>query len=406
MNYIKTTLNIFLFLIFSITLYAGDKPYVILISMDGFRWDYINRGITPNLIQMKEDGVYALSLRPAFPSKTFPNHYSIITGMHPENHGLIANSFLNIYTNELYRLGDTVSVRESKWYKGEAFWETANRHNITTASYFWVGSEQNIEHKAPTHYHNYEHNRPYATRVEGVIDWLKLSDNERPQFITLYFDEPDSRSHRFGPNSDETNEAIALVDSMLGLLLTGIKKIGWEDKVNIVVVSDHGMTEISEERRINIEEIIKDYNCRFDGTGPVMMIDTETENIDAVYSLLKQNENNYRVYTKENIPGFYHFSRNPFILPIIVIADMGWSLVNNAFLSRQRSYSFGGDHGYEKDHLDMHGIFVASGPAFRSGYKTGSLWNIDIYPLLCKIFNITPNYMIDGNIDRIEFILR
>lgn len=404
MKKIKLILLVIILSAFSI--YAGDKSYVILISMDGFRWDYIHRGLTPNLNQMKEEGVYALSLRSSFPTKTFPNHYSILTGMHPENHGLISNSFLNKYTGELYRLGDTVSVRESKWYKGEAFWETANRHNITTASYFWVGSEQNIEYKSPTQFHNYEHNRPYATRVEGVLDWLKLPENERPQFITLYFDEPDSRSHRFGPDSEETNEAVALVDSMLGLLLNGIKEIGWEDKVNIIVVSDHGMTEVSEERRINIEEIVKDYKCRFDGLGPVMMIDTDEENIETVYRLLKDNEENYRVYTKENIPGFYNYSRNPFILPIIIVAEMGWSLENNSSMSRQRSYSNRGNHGFEKDHLDMHGIFVAKGPAFRTGYKTGTLWNIDIYPLLCKIFNITPNYMIDGNIDRIEFILK
>lgn len=406
----KSPVKLFLFqiliLIISLNLYAQEKPYVILISMDGFRWDYIYRGITPNLNKLADEGVHALSLRPSFPSKTFPNHYSIITGMYPENHGIIFNSFTNTFTGETYRIGDTISTRQSKWYKGEAFWETANRHNIKTASFFWVGSEQDVDYKRPTYFYHYNQNISFEERVNGVIKWLQLPENERPQFITLYFEEPDSKGHSFGPNSPETNKAIALVDSMLGLLIDKLKNIGMEDKVNIIVVSDHGMTEISDKRIINIEEILKDYKCKFYGMGTSIMIDAEPDKLNEIYQTLKKNEKNYRVYTKDEIPEYFHFSKNPFILPIIVIAETGWTLVTNEYFKRTRSYSIRGEHGFDNHNLDMHGIFIAKGPAFRSGYKTGTLWNVDVYPLLCKIFNITPNNLIDGDINRIGFILK
>lgn len=399
--------KIILILCFWISLlYSSEKQYVILISLDGFRWDYLHRGITPNLDKIRNEGVYALSLRPAFPTKTFPNHYTIVTGMYPENHGIISNSFINPFTNEQYRIGDTNAVRNSIWYRGESIWETANRNGIKSASFFWVGSEQNLPIKQPTYFHYYDHNLPFTKRIDGVIDWLKLPEDKRPQLITLYFDEPDSRAHRFGTNSKETNEAIAMVDSMIGILMKKLKEIGWEEKVNVIIVSDHGMTDIDEKKRINIEEIAKDYDCKFFGTGPVMMIDVEEDKVEGLYQTLKKNERNYRVYKKENIPSYYNFNKHPFIYPIIVIAEVGWSLIDNNFLSRKRSYVSKADHGYEKDHIDMHGIFIAKGPSFRNGFKTGTLWNIDIYPLLCKILSIQPNQLIDGDLSRIEFILR
>ncbi|NMB82229.1 MAG: alkaline phosphatase family protein, partial [Ignavibacteria bacterium] len=196
-NNIKVTLLFILISAFSLFPQSG-KPYVILVSLDGFRWDYLNRGLSPNLEFIRDNGASALSLRPTFPSKTFPNHQSIITGMYIENHGIIANTFRDEFKNELYRMGDTSAVRNSRWYLGEAFWETAERNGITTASYFWPGSEMNLEYRRPTYFENYEHNRPYEKRVEGVANWLKLPVDKRPHFITLYFDDTDTQGHRYG----------------------------------------------------------------------------------------------------------------------------------------------------------------------------------------------------------------
>jgi predicted AlkP superfamily pyrophosphatase or phosphodiesterase len=399
----KIRIALFSFFFITVSVFAQtQKPYVILISFDGFRWDYLDRGLSPNLEFIRQNGVSALSLRPSFPSKTFPNHQSIITGMYIENHGIIANTFRDEFSNEFYRMGDTSAVRNSRWYLGEAFWETAERNGITTASYFWPGSEMNLSYRRPTYYENYEHNRPYEKRVEGVVNWLKLPIEKRPRFITLYFDDTDTQGHRYGTDSPEVNEAIKRVDGMLGLLFSKLDEIKMRDSVNIIVVSDHGMTDISDKRVVNIENLLKGYNCKFFDSGPLMTVDAPKEKFEVVYQLLKKSENHFKVYKKSEMPEYFHYKNHPFIGEILIVADMGWSLISN----RRSEYDSKGNHGYDNNHLDMHGIFLAIGPNFKNGYRTGTVWNIDIYPLLCRIFNISPRSNIDGKAERIEFILK
>ncbi len=398
----KRLLLLFILLLSILTAYPQSQPYVILVSFDGFRWDYLNRGITPNLEKIKNDGVSAISLRPVFPSKTFPNHLSIITGMYAENHGIISNSFPNFEKNYWYRMSDTSAVRDSKWYLGEAFWETAERQGIRTASYFWPGSELSLEHRHPSYREFYEHERPYAQRVEGVINWLNLPYEERPHFITLYFDDTDTYGHKFGTNSSELNEAIMRLDTIAAKLMKGLADIGMKDSVNVIFLADHGMTDVSEEKVVNIENMVKDYNCRFMDDGPLMQVELPAGSVMEVYEILKRNESHYKVYLKKDIPEYFHYNKNPLTFSILLVAEIGWSLTRNKKPNYGRS---GGNHGYDNNHLDMHGIFIADGPAFKNNYKTGTLWNIDVYPLLCKIFNIYPRTNIDGKLERIEFIL-
>jgi len=400
----KLFYKLFLLLILIQISVFAQKPYVILISFDGFRWDYLNRGITPNLENIRNNGVSAISLRPAFPSKTFPNHISLITGMYPENHGIISNSFINPFNNKRYRMGDTNAVRDGRWYLGEAFWETAERNGIKTASYFWPGSEVRIPYKHPSYYEFYDHNRSYQKKIKGVIDWLKLPLSERPHFITLYFHETDTYAHDYGTNSTEINNAIKHLDNVTGYLLNELKNINMSDSINIIIVSDHGMTDISKEKSINIEKLLENYNCRFEDDGPVMMIEPPKQFLKEVYDILKKNENHYKVYLKDELPEYYHYNKHPFIFSIIVVADLGWSLIRNSksdWLNTTKA-----NHGYDNNQLDMHGIFLAIGPKFKKNYRTGTLWNIDLYPLLCKIFNIQPRSNIDGKLERIEFILK
>lgn len=396
----KVLVILFLFF-FTIIGLASSKPYVILVSYDGFRWDYLNKGISPNLNKIREDGVSALSLRPSFPSKTFPNHFSIITGMYPAHHGIITNNFADPFNNSYYRMSDTNAVRNSRWYLGEAFWETAERQGITTASYFWPGSEVLLPYRRPTYIQAYTHERPYEKRVDGVIDWLKLPFEKRPHFITLYFHETDSKGHDFGPDSPQADEAIKRLDYITGYLLNKLDEIKMRDSVDLIFVSDHGMTEVSEERTINIEKIVGSENCKFSDMGPLMMIEPKKGKAEEVYETLKKNENHYKVYYRDEVPEYFHFNDHPFIKSIVVIADLGWSAVSNRATERDSK----GNHGYDNNQLEMHGIFLAAGPSFKKNYHTGTLWNIDIYPLLCKIFNIYPRTNIDGKLERIEFIL-
>jgi len=402
-QFIVSALFIFFF---AVLCYSQSQPYVILISFDGFRWDYVNRGITPNINSLIEGGVKASSFKPVFPTKTFPNHISIVTGLYPENHGIIFNYFKNPFTGRKYGIRDSIEVRDSRWYKGEAFWETARRQGFITASYFWPSSDINLEYSRPDYFYNYVHKRPYNVRVNGVLDWLQLPYDQRPHFITMYFDLTDGVGHRYGPVSPEIDLAISGLDSTLGTLHSGLEEIQMRDSVNIILVSDHGMTEVHFDKIINIEEMLEGYRFVSSNSGPAMMISADDGEIDKIYSVLKKNENHYKVYMKNDIPLYYHFSKSPMISEILLVAEMGWAVITDKDLKRMKPDEYKGNHGYSNHHLDMHGVFIAAGPQFKNNYKTGTINCLDVYPLLCKIFNIIPNDNIDGKLERIEFILK
>ncbi|MEW6653648.1 MAG: ectonucleotide pyrophosphatase/phosphodiesterase [Bacteroidota bacterium] len=402
----KKLLLTILFILVYVSILAQSKPYVLLVSFDGFRWDYLNRDITPNLDKIRNNGTSALSLRPSFPSKTFPNHQSIITGMYPAHHGIYSNYFSDPFFKEMYRLGDTAAVTNPRWYLGEAFWETAERQGITTASYFWPGSEVKLDYRRPTYFKKYDHQKPYEERIEGVINWLKLPLEKRPHFITLYFHETDDKGHKFGPNSNECNEAVKLLDELAGKLMQKLDDIKMKDSVNVIFLSDHGMTDVSPERVINVEKILEGYNCKFLDESTLMTIEPPKDKLKEVYNILKKNENHYKVYLRDEVPEYFHFKNNPLIPSIVVIPDNGWNVLTNKGINRLNGSYTKGNHGFDNHHLDMHGIFLAAGPSFKKGYKTGTLWNVDVYPLLCKIFGIMPRSNIDGKLERIEFILK
>ncbi len=393
-------------IIVSVNLTAQQKFYNILISFDGFRWDYPNRGITPNLEFIKQNGVHASSLKPCFPTKTFPNHYSIVTGLYPQNHGIIANNFFNPVTGKMYRIGDTVAVRDPQNYIGEAIWETAKRQGVITASYFWPGSELTLEYRRPDYYEKYEHKRAYSKRVEGVLDWLKLPYNQRPKLITMYFDATDTYGHQFGTNSPEVTRSIMQLDSLIGKLFNGLKDLNLYDSTNVIIVSDHGMTDVSNERIINIEEILSTTKQKTVDSGPVMHVFPEEGEKSKIYNLLKASEKNYKVYYRDEIPEYFNFSKSFIIPPILIVAEPGWSLLTNREVKKYGSMTVGGNHGYDNNFIDMHGIFFAIGPDFKTGYTCGTIQNIDINPLLAKLLHIIPNQKTDGKFERIEFLLR
>lgn len=386
---------------------ASERPYVLLISLDGFRWDFINRGLSPNIEWIAENGVEAISLEPVFPTKTFPTHYSIVTGMYAENHGMISNSFIDRETGERFGLRDRDMVENAKYYQGEAIWETLRRNGIITASYFWPGSEINIEYRRPHHYHQYDHDRSHLDRIEGVIEWLQLPEKNRPQFLTLYFSDVDSEGHRTGPYSDEINETIVLADSLMGILLDRLEDIDMLDKINIILVSDHGFTEVTSDRVIELHHILDDYDIVTDGVGPVVMIKPDNpDDIEPLYRRLREEEENYKVYLKEEMPAYWHYSAHAYIMPILVVADIGWSLSPWQYNPARGYFATGGNHGYDNKHIDMHGIFYAIGPAFKTGYRTGTVRSIDVYPLIMEIFGLKPRSGIDGDLNNIRFLLK
>ena len=402
---IYLSIIILLFLLSSSASFSQSN-YTIILSFDAFRWDYPQRGITPNLDFIAKNGVHAISLQSCFPSKTFPNHYSIITGMYPENHGLIANGFTNPATGESYTLYDTIPRNDPKWYKGEAIWETAKRQGVKTASYFWPGATLWLDHRRPDYSEKYVHTRPYVKRIEDVINWLMLPYKERPKFINVYFDSTDATGHDYGPNSKEVDYAIAKQDSLIAKLFEGLRKLNLIDSTNVIVLSDHGMTELSSERVININEILKGFNFKTQDKGTMMFIYPEKNQEIEVYNQLKRSEKNYKVYWKKDLPDHLHYKNNHFVADLVVIADLGYSIFDGKDVEKYSKHFPMGNHGYDPYNMDMHGIFYAIGPDFKSGYTSGTLLNIDIYPLLAKLLGIYPNNNIDGKLERIEFLLK
>lgn len=383
---------------------SSFKPTVILVSFDGCRYDYPSLAKTTALDKIEAEGVKAVGLKTTFPSKTFPNHLSIVTGLHPENHGIIANRIYDNTTNEFYTLGGR-AVTESKWYQGEPIWVTAEKQGLKTATYFWPGSEAKINGYRPTYFKAYDGNVPYSERVEQILDWLDLPDEKRPQFLTLYFDEPDHSGHVYGPASPEAIASLENVDKHLLNLINGIKSRQLENKVNLIVVSDHGMTSLSRDKVVFLDDYINTDDVLIVDYSPVVAIRPNQGKIETVYQQLKGAHQHMQVYRKGELPEKYHYNNHKFIQPIIGILDLGWSATTRSYFDSHPNYPSKGTHGFDPDYQEMNAIFYAKGPAFKKGIQLPVIQNIDIYELMCAILKINPAPN-DGNIDLIEKVLK
>ncbi len=390
--------------LFVVILFLSKKEeYVVLVSMDAFRWDYDQLYETPNIDRFSEKGVKAKSLISSFPTKTFPNHYSIATGLYPDHHGLISNTFYDPDMEMLYRIGDREMVENGDFYGGEPIWTTVEKNGLIAASMFWVGSEAPINGHQPSYWSSYDGSIPYEARLDSVINWLSLPKKVRPRFITLYFDEPDGVSHSYGPVSQETDSLVVYLDGIIGSLYKRISDLPIGKRVNIILVSDHGMGEVSSDRLVNLQdEVPEDLVEYYTGGNPVILIDPVDKYIDSVYSILSKVPH-VKVWSKETMPEHYHYGTHKRFPGLVAEADSGWSII----ASSRPDYSMRskGAHGYDPLNTDMQGIFYADGPSFKDAYLAESFENVDIYNLICRIFDIDPSEN-DGDISRIENLLK
>ena len=384
------------------------KPYVILISLDGFRWDYVEKYVPPHLTNLINNGVKAESLIPSFPSKTFPNHYTIATGMYPDKHGIIGNSFYSNKKKLIYKIGDREMVEDGAFYGGDPIWVQADKADMVSASYFFVGSEADIQGIRPTYYKVYDGKIKNKTRVAQVIDWLALPEKERPHLITLYFSDMDDVGHKYGPNNEkELKKALFDLDENLGALFKGTQATGLS--INIIIVSDHGMTELSTSNLIPTESIENDSLFSAIDNGAIVNIHPKKGiEIDTVFNYLKRKEAHFKVYKTENTPGFEYKPKNKDWGTFQLLPDFGYY-----FNKRKRIASIHknnikriGVHGYDPKYEDMHGIFYANGPAFKKAYEVPSLKNIHIYPLICEILELEIPDTIDGELKQIKNVLK
>jgi alkaline phosphatase D len=390
----KIKLTIFFLLALSLTCFS-QKQYVVVVSMDGFRWDYPVIYKTPNLNKIAHEGVKAKSLIPSFPSVTFPNHYSIATGLYPDHHGLVHNNFYDSTLQCSYSIGNRKVVEDKRFYGGEPIWNTAEKNGIKTASFFWVGSEAPVNNMQPTYWKSYDSNVSYVSRIDTVISWLKKPEDTRPQLVMLYFSEPDHTGHKYGPKSTETKKVVEQMDSLIGVLVKKLKKTPANKNTSLIIVSDHGMGEISEQRNVALDKYVsKDWVSQVEGSNPFYMIKPAGDFEDSIVNSLKNIEH-IKVWKKHEIPAYLNYGTNDRIFPVVVLADSAYSISWGS-----RKAQNGGAHGYDIRNTDMHGIFYAKGPSFKKNYKQASFKNVELYNLMASLLNIDPARN-DGDINTI-----
>ena len=391
----------FIIISFAALIYAGNDQYVLLVSMDGFRADYLEITDTPNFDKMAKNGVQSEGLKPVFISKTFPNHYSIATGMYAESHGLIANSFFASDLDKYYSIRDRESVENGDFYGGEPIWVTAERQGVKTASYFWVGTVAAVAGVHPSIRKRYDEKVPFEDRIDSVMTWFSLPMSHRPRLIMLYFHEPDWTGHEYGPSSAETVVQIQRMDGILGTIMDQAEKLSIADKLNVLVVSDHGMTEVHPEQVIDLSVYTDLSDVTTAGEGPIVFLSSDSrKRLTVVYNDLQQLPN-AQVYWKRDIPERWHYRDHERIPDVLIVAEEGWTLMPMGHGTGMPK----GDHGYDNELTSMQAIFVADGPAFKSGYSREIFDNIHIYPLLAHILGLEPYAEIDGDLDAVKDLL-
>lgn len=375
-----------------------NKPYVILVSIDGFRYDYAKKYGATNLLSFK---VKAEKMIPAFPSKTFPNHYGIATGLYPGKNGLVSNDFYDRSLGMMYESGNKEKVRNPAFYSGKPIWVLASEQHMVSASMFWVGSEAPIDGVFPTYSYRYNGNISNQDRVNQVVKWLMLPNDKRPHWIGLYFSITDDVGHRYGPDSPEIEKAVQEIDNTIGDLKSKVDDLGLP--VNIIVVSDHGMIEIDRDNLIYMDEL---YNSRFtvSKSFPTMVYSDDTNSIDSLYREFVKDTTRYSVFLKDQIPSRYHYHSAPDrIGDLIIMPKPPYS-----FGSKSKELPKGAStHGYDPLLTpEMGAIFYATGPAFKE--KTiAPFENVNVYPLMAHILGLKYNKdSIDGSFEVLKPILK
>ena len=380
-----------------------QKPYVILISADGFRYDLAQRYDAKNLLRLSGNGVQAASMKPSYPSLTFPNHYTLITGLYPAHHGLVGNSFYDRKRNQSYKMNDTKAVRDGSWYGGEPLWVLAEKNKMVSASFFWVGSETPIDSTFPTYYFNYSEAFKIDRRLQILQEWLQLPDTTRPHLITFYFPEVDHEEHLYGVDSKQAKDAVAYVDNAIGKMDSMCSNLNLP--INFIFVSDHGMANTDTSKTIKRPLAIDPAKFIIpSGDAMIQLYAKDKKDIAPTYKALKKEANGrYLVYLKNKMPKRFHYnSKNDKydrIGDIILIAYP------------PLAFNFGGGksigrHGFDNDLPDMQATFYAWGPAFKQKYKIGNFENVHVYPLVAQVLGLQYDFKIDGKLKVLQSILK
>jgi len=380
---------------------------LLLVSVDGFRWDYLEKyaAETPCLRQLAAEGVRAERMISCFPTLTFPNHYSIVTGLRPEHHGLVNNRFFDPALGAAFNYRDHQCAVDPRWWGGEPIWITAVKQGRLSACLFWPGSEAEIAGVRPTYNRVFDGSLTSAQRVDGLLAWLSLPPDQRPGFCTLYLDAVDHAGHDYGPDAPETAAAIREVDAAIDRLLVGLAARGLRNAANLVITSDHGMVAVDASRTVFLDDLVdlKTVQVDFLGTqaGLRPLKDTPAK---LAATIRRAHPAHVQVYLRAEVPERFHYRDNPRIPPVLLFADEGGEITTRASQAK-RTKPERGDHGYDNQLISMGATFIASGPAFRRGTVIPPFENIEVYNLLCAVLQLRPASN-DGNDQLVRAVLR
>ncbi len=377
----------------------AQEHRTVIISLDGCRWDYPEMYDTPFLDGLAKEGVKAV-MQPSFPSVTYPNHYTLATGLVPDHHGIIANRFLDKESGLEFSLGNKDTKQDPRFWGGEPIWLTAKKQGKRVGVVYWPGSDVAIQGSYPDIYFNYEQ-KPLLTYVERIAEierMLKMPEGKRPQLIMAYFDEPDHSGHTFGPESKQTRKQVETLDCLLGQLWNDIRQMPDGKKVNLIITADHGMGRNSNERIVNLAKYLDKSWYKTIANGFPTMIYPNKGCADKILKALAKVPH-IRAWHKDKMPAYFNYGTNKNIADIVVVSDIGW-----VFSDQDKVLA--GNHGFDPNYSDMHVIFRAAGPDFKQGYAKPLVFkNVDVYPLLSHLLGITPANN-DGSFDDIADLLR
>lgn len=367
-----------------------DGP-LILVSIDGFRWDYLERHAAPTLSRLAHEGARARRMTPAFPSKTFPNHYTLVTGLRPESHGVVANWFWDPWLGEMFGM----AKRETHWWDaGEPVWITAEKQGVRAACFFWPGSETELQGIRPSYFRTFDKKLTPFERVDGLLAWLDLPPEQRPRFLTLYFDHVDTAGHNFGPLAPETGAAVKEADEAIARLLAGLEKRGLRDRANLVIVSDHGMSETSADRVIFVEDLMDTSLVQIESLGPNGGVRPKPESgltpAELAASIRARAPPQLQVFLREEVPERFHYRKSDRIPPVVLMADDHWNIETKVSWARLRNNYPRGSHGWDPALPNMGALFVAHGPAFKRRHTFADVESVHVYHLLCETLGIDP----------------
>lgn len=372
---------------------AAERPIVILVSIDGFRWDYVEKFAPPTLRALAADGVRADGLIPQFPSKTFPNHYTIVTGMRLATHGIISNNMDAPDIPGRFSMRNRDVLADPRWWGGEPIWNTAERQGLIASAKFWPGSEVAIGGRQATYWLPFTDDMPNADRVTKTLEWLSQPDPTRPSFLTLYFSDVDSAGHRSGPDSQDVRTAVGNVDAALAQLVAGVTHARLSGRVHYVVVSDHGMAQLSRDRMIVLDDLVDVSTVEVVDWSPVLTLGPRDGNVEALYRKLKGRHRALAVYKSDELPAKYALAGHPRLPPVVGIAEEGWHVTSKRDMERWGTDGRtvpGGNHGYDPQVRSMHGLFVAAGPRFHRGMRVPAFENIHLYEFMCSVLGLRP----------------